>query len=55
MMEYPTKMEQDARLPFLLGWVRGYYSRTDDLSLQGHRKLFDSFSGPKCELNEHPS
>jgi len=48
--KYPTKAEQDAKLPFLLDWVRGYYSRTDDLSLSAHRRLFESFTGTKQEM-----
>jgi len=48
--KYPTQTEQDARLVFLLDWVRGYYSRTDDLSLQAHRRLFESFNGTKQEV-----
>lgn len=50
--KYPTQAEQDARLPFLLDWVRGYYSRTDDLSLHAHRRLFNSFIGVKREIGE---
>ena len=48
--KYPTKAEQDAKLPFLLDWVRGYYSRTDDMSLATHRRIFDGFSGAKQEI-----
>ncbi len=48
--KYPTKEEQDARLPLLLDWVRGYYSRTDDMSLATHRRLFDAFRGAKREI-----
>ena len=48
--KYPTQAEQDAKLAFLLDWVRGYYSRTDALSLQAHRRLFESFNGAKQEV-----
>ena len=48
--KYLTQAEQDAKLAFLLDWVRGYYSRTDDLSLQAHRRLFESFNGAKQEV-----
>ena len=48
--KYPSKAEQDAKLPFLLDWVRRYYSRTDDLSLSTHRRLFESFNGAKREI-----
>ncbi len=48
--KYSSKEEQDAKLPFLLDWVRGYYSRSDDMSLQAHRRLFDSYAGKKREI-----
>jgi adenylate kinase family enzyme len=48
--KYPTEEEQDARLPLLLDWVHGYYSRTDDMSLATHRRIFDTFSGAKREI-----
>ena len=48
--KYPTQAEQDARLSFLLDWVRGYYSRTDDMSLSAHRRLFETFSRAKQEI-----
>jgi hypothetical protein len=50
--KYPSKAEQDAKLPSLLDWVRAYYTRSDDMSLAAHRRLFDSFSGVKRELGE---
>ena len=49
--KYASKQEQDAKLPLLLDWVRGYYSRSDDMSLRAHRRLFDSFQGLKREIN----
>jgi hypothetical protein len=48
--KYPSRAEQDANLPSLLDWVRGYYSRTDDMSLLAHQRLFESFGGPKREI-----
>jgi adenylate kinase family enzyme len=48
--KYASKEEQDAKLPILLDWVRGYYSRSDDMSLLAHRRLFDSFHGQKREI-----
>lgn len=50
--KYPSKAEQDAKLPFLLDWVRSYYTRTDDMSLATHRRTFDSFSGTKREISD---
>ena len=48
--KYVSKQEQDARISFLLDWVRGYYTRSDDMSLQSHRRIFDSFDGQKREV-----
>ena len=48
--KYSSKEEQDKRLGFLLDWVREYEARTDEFSLEAHRKLFDSFAGNKREL-----
>lgn len=48
--KYSSRAEQDARLAFLLDWVRGYYSRADDMSLAAHRRLFDAYAGRKTEL-----
>jgi adenylate kinase family enzyme len=48
--KYPTKAKQDAKLPFLLEWVRDYYSRTDDMSFATHWRIFDSFVGTKREI-----
>ena len=48
--KYSSKEEQDAKLAFLLDWVRGYYSRSDDMSLQAHKRLFDSYVGKKREI-----
>ena len=51
--KYASKAEQDAKLEFLLTWVRGYYSRDDDLSLSAHRTLFESYHGLKLRLAHH--
>jgi len=48
--KYPNKAEQDARLPFLLDCVHGYYSRTDDMSMTTHRRIFEAFGGKKREI-----
>ena len=45
--KYSSREEQDARLDFLIQWVRDYESRTDEYSLFRHRLLFDHFQGPK--------
>ncbi len=48
--KYASKQAQDEKLDFLLGWVRSYYSRGDELSLSAHQRLFDSFEGRKLKL-----
>jgi hypothetical protein len=53
--KYPSKDAQDRNLDFLLGWVREYETRSDEYSLARHRKIFDSFDGPKVEFSERVS
>lgn len=52
--KYASPEEQDERLAFLLDWVRAYYTRDGDLSLAGHRALFDAYVGPKAQLLHQP-
>jgi adenylate kinase family enzyme len=52
--KYASREEQDARLDFLLGWVRDYEAREDEYSLAAHRRLFDAFAGPKREYTTLP-
>ena len=47
--KYASKDDQDARLAFLIDWVRTYDTREDEYSLTRHRALFDSFDGLKRE------
>ena len=35
----------------LIDWVRGYYTRDDELSLVRHRALFDGYAGDKVEVS----
>ena len=48
--KYASREEQDARLHFLIDWIRDYETRTDEYSLARHRRLFDDFGGPKREF-----
>lgn len=48
--KYATKAEQDARLTFLLEWVRDYSRRDDDCSYARHRAVFDAYAGAKREI-----
>jgi len=52
--KYTSKEAQDAMLPALLDWVRGYYAREDDWSYARHRRIFDAFAGNKRELTAPP-
>lgn len=52
--KYPSKEEQDEKLPFLLKWIEEYYSRDGDMSLTAHKKLYEDYSGPKQWLSELP-
>lgn len=47
--KYASKTEQDAMLDKLQAWVVGYYERQDLWSYHAHRRIFDSFPGPKSE------
>lgn len=50
--KYVSKSEQDARLEFLLDWVREYETRKDEFSLGRHRQIFDNFNASKRELQD---
>lgn len=47
--KYPSKEAQDTMLDNLQAWVAGYYERQDQWSYHAHRRIFDSFAGPKSE------
>lgn len=51
--KYATNAEQDAKLGFLLSWVRGYDTRDDELSLRAHQALFNGYRGLKLRLAHH--
>lgn len=53
--KYASVEEQDARLAFLLDWVRGYEARGDEYGLAQHRALFDGFGGVKREYTAAPT
>lgn len=48
--KYASKEAQDANLAMLIDWIRGYDTRTDELSYSAHRRMFESFAGDKVEL-----
>lgn len=52
--KYSSKAEQDQRLSLLLSWVGEYYTRSGDMSLQGHMAWFAGYSGRKVELRIAP-
>ncbi|WP_439135456.1 shikimate kinase [Pseudomaricurvus sp.] len=51
--KYPSKKEQDGKLPMLLDWIAGYMERDDALSYRAHSVLFQGFQGKKTELTEN--
>ncbi len=48
--KYASKAEQDANLEMLIGWIREYPTRSDELSLAAHRAVVAAFAGDKTEL-----
>ncbi|MCU0974494.1 MAG: hypothetical protein MUF80_11160 [Burkholderiales bacterium] len=48
--KYPSREEQDRLLGPLLTWVEDYYSRDGEMSLRGHRRCFDAYTGRKFEV-----
>ncbi|MCB9832833.1 MAG: shikimate kinase [Planctomycetes bacterium] len=50
--KYSSQEEQDARLDFLLRWVRDYYRRDDDMSHRAHRASFQAYDGPKLVIHD---
>lgn len=50
--KYASKQAQDKHLAFLLEWVRGYYTREGEMSLQGHEALYAGYAGPKRRIVE---
>lgn len=53
--KFASPEEQQAHLPALLAWVAEYDTRDGDLSLQGHRRCFVQYPGPKRELTVRPA
>lgn len=53
--KYQSKAEQDDKMPLLLDCVRGYYVRSDEMSLSGHKRIFEAFTGPKYEITSNHS
>jgi adenylate kinase family enzyme len=48
--KYATQAAQDANLEMLIGWIRGYPTRSDEFALAAHRAIFDGFARDKTEL-----
>jgi adenylate kinase family enzyme len=47
--KYASREAQDANLAPLLAWVRDYTQRDGELSLAGHRAVFEAYQGPRLE------
>lgn len=45
--KFPSAEAQDALLEPLLEWVNAYSERDDEFGLRRHRRIFESFAGPK--------
>ena len=52
--KYSSKEAQDQNLEMLLNWIAGYYIRSDELSLQAHRSVYDQFQGSKVMYTRNP-
>jgi adenylate kinase family enzyme len=50
--KYPSKEAQDERLPALLDWVKGYYTREGELSRRAHEALFENYAGRKQRFTD---
>lgn len=51
--KYSSPAAQAANLAMLIDWIKTYEHRTDEFSYTAHRRLFDSFDGPKLELRSN--
>jgi adenylate kinase family enzyme len=51
--KYPSKAAQDANLDMLLEWIAEYTERSDELSYQAHKRIFDAFKGSKSMRTEN--
>ncbi len=49
--KYASADAQNEKLPFLLEWVRGYYTREGPLSHAAHAALYDACTGPKVRFH----
>ncbi len=51
--KYKSKAEQDQNLKMLLDWCTEYETRIDDYSYQEHRRVFESFTLSKTEIESN--
>ena len=47
--KFPSTEQQNEMLSQLIAWVKDYETRRDEYGLRRHRRIFDSFLGPKRE------
>lgn len=52
--KYASMEQQNSMLAALQDWVSGYYTRNDAWSYAAHRRIFDTYLGPKVELTRLP-
>ena len=48
--KYKSPAGQNEKLEHLIKWVKEYYERNDEMSLQQHAKFYDEFAGTKLEV-----
>ena len=51
--KYDSPEAQNANLEMLIAWIEQYEERTDEFSLQAHRRLFDTYRGRKREYTSN--
>jgi len=52
--KYQSKADQDANLGMLIDWISQYESRQDEFSATAHRRLYNTYTGPKRKLTSNP-
>lgn len=48
--KYDRPEDQEAKLAFLIEWIRAYPERADSTGYAEHRRVFDAFAGAKREV-----
>ena len=51
--KYASKEEQDKNLEMLIEWIKGYYSRDDEMSYKRHLEFYEGFQNRKLHLTSN--